>query len=379
MIESTETSETTGLVAILVGFGRELRAVGLPVGPDRVAAYCRALTRLDPTDLGDLYWSGRACLVSRQADLAAYDEVFGRYYLGRGLPPAVGADEGDLRLGRVGGVDVHGAGRGEERGAEGTAAGTVASEIEVLRYKDFADCSPEELEALRRLMTDVHIAAPTRRIRRSEWARKGDRLNLRRALRQAVRLDGTIFPGVWRRRRFRHRDLVLLLDISGSMADYSRALLQFAYSAVRGPGRVEVFCFGTRLTRIRDALEVADADEALARTADLVLDWDGGTRIGESIRQYVRTWARRSRFRGAVVVVCSDGLERGDPRVLAEQMARLGRLSYRVVWVNPLKGDPRYQPLARGMQAALPHIDAMVSGHSLAGLEELAKLLPALD
>jgi uncharacterized protein with von Willebrand factor type A (vWA) domain len=172
--------------------------------------------------------------------------------------------------------------------------------------------------------------------------------------------------------------LVLLLDISGSMADYSRALLQFAHSASRSTGRVEVFCFGTRLTRVTDAIDQRSADEALSNAAEAVIDWEGGTMIGESIREYNRSWARHSGFRGAVVLICSDGLERGDPAILTEAMARLGRLSHRVVWVNPLKADPAFEPATRGMVAALPQIDVLVSGHNLASLEALAGLLPAL-
>jgi uncharacterized protein len=170
---------------------------------------------------------------------------------------------------------------------------------------------------------------------------------------------------------------VLILDISGSMAEFSRALLQFAHSAATGT-RVEVFCFGTRLTRITEALRSRDADRALGEAAEAVVDWEGGTRIGDSLREFVAGWGRHGLARGAVVVICSDGLERGDPEVLAAQMGRLSRLAHRVVWVNPLKGDPAYEPLARGMRAALPHVDVFVSGHDLASLEALTELIPSL-
>ena len=163
------------------------------------------------------------------------------------------------------------------------------------------------------------------------------------------------------------------------MSSYSRALLQFAYAVARGPGRVEVFCFGTRLTRVSGALAQRDPDEALRRAAETVVDWQGGTRIGESIREYLRSWAWRGGYRGGVVVVCSDGLERGDPEVLAAAMARLARLASRVFWVNPLKTGPAYEPATRGMRAALPHIDLLVSGHNLASLTSLGTVLEALD
>jgi uncharacterized protein with von Willebrand factor type A (vWA) domain len=162
------------------------------------------------------------------------------------------------------------------------------------------------------------------------------------------------------------------------MAEYSRVLLQFAHTASQGPGRVEVLCFGTRLTRISAALRQRDADDALAIAARTVFDWDGGTMIGKSLREYNRKWGRRNGFRGGVVLICSDGLERGDPAVLAEEMARLSRLSYRIIWVNPLKSDERFEPTTRGMSAALPHIDVLVSGHNLASLQDLSALLPAL-
>ncbi len=162
------------------------------------------------------------------------------------------------------------------------------------------------------------------------------------------------------------------------MREYSRALLQFAHTAGRGAGPVEVFCFGTRLTRVTQALSHRNPDEALAAAADAVVDWEGGTLIGASLQEYNRVWGRRSGFRGGVTLICSDGLERGDPAVLADEMARLARLSHRVIWVNPLKADPQFLPATRGMRAALSSIDLLVSGHNLASLQELAKLLPAL-
>jgi uncharacterized protein with von Willebrand factor type A (vWA) domain len=182
-----------------------------------------------------------------------------------------------------------------------------------------------------------------------------------------------------RARRLRHRRLVLVLDVSGSMAEYSRALLQFAHTAARARGvPTEVFCFGTRLTRVTHELARRNADQALAKASEAVLDWEGGTRIGESIDTFLRVWGRRGVARGSVVVICSDGLDRGDPAVLATQMERLARLAHRVVWVNPLKGDARYEPLAGGMRAALPYVDAFLSGHDLSSLEVLARLLPEL-
>jgi hypothetical protein len=173
--------------------------------------------------------------------------------------------------------------------------------------------------------------------------------------------------------------LILILDVSGSMSDYSRNLLQFAYSTRRAVSRVEVFCFGTRLTRITKALERRRPDDALDEAAKTVFDWEGGTRIGDSLDAFVRGWGRRGMSRGAIVVICSDGLDRGDPAVLAGAMERLSRLSHRVVWMNPHKGDNRdFRPTTLGMMVAAPHIDLLLSGHDLASLEQLAELLPDL-
>jgi uncharacterized protein with von Willebrand factor type A (vWA) domain len=286
--------------------------------------------------------------------------------------------EGAAPKGEIVGADLRGSGTAPKRDAEERPDGAAASEFEILRNKDFAACSDEEFEMLRRLMAELLVAAPVRTVRRTDRARTGRQPDLRTALRDAIRTDGVVFPRRWLRRRTKPRPLVLLLDISGSMAGYSRALLQFAHAASRGPGRVEVFCFGTTLTRISEALHQRNADEALASAAQAVFDWEGGTKIGESLREYNRMWGRRSGFRGGVVLICSDGLERGDPAVLADEMARLGRLSHRVIWVNPLKSDPGFEPATRGMRAALPRIDVLLSGHNLASLQELAALLPVL-
>ncbi len=366
------------VVDALTGFARELRSAGVPVGMGQTTAFCRAVALLDVADIRDVYWSGTACLVGVQSDLETYDEVFADYFLPGGRMGVEMTVSGVPTGARVVGLDLRGSGVGRSRRVEEADKGTSASEVEILRERDFAECTDEEIEALRKLMATLLIDMPVRKTRRTERARAGNQPDLRTALRAAIRTDGLVFPRHWRRRRTKRRPLVLLLDISGSMADYSRALLQFAHSASRSSGRVEVFCFGTRLTRVTDEIDERSADEALSNASSAVIDWEGGTMIGESIREYNRSWARRSGFRGAVVLICSDGLERGDPAVLSQAMARLRRLSHRVVWVNPLKADPGFEPSTRGMVASLPHIDVLVSGHNLASLEALAGLLPAL-
>ena len=209
-------------------------------------------------------------------------------------------------------------------------------------------------------------------MRRTRPSAKGARFDVRRTLRRSLRTRGEPFDRAWRDRRVRGRPLVLILDVSGSMSPYARALVQFGYAAMAAGRRVEVFCFGTRLTRVTRTLRTKDPDRALHEIGRTVADWEGGTRIGESLKSLLDGWSQRAALRGAVVVLCSDGLERGDPELLRAQMARLGRLAHKVVWVNPLKGSPRYEPLARGMAAALPSVDVFLSGHNLESLSELS-------
>jgi uncharacterized protein with von Willebrand factor type A (vWA) domain len=223
-------------------------------------------------------------------------------------------------------------------------------------------------------LVDINSIAGLRRSRRRRAARRGAP-DLRRTLRRSFRTAGEPIERAWRERRLQPRRLVLLLDVSGSMADYSRALVMFAHAALRANPRWEAFCFGTRLTRVTRPLRSAGHDEALRRAAAEVVDWDGGTRIGESLKGFLDEFGHRGMARGAVVVLCSDGLEVGDPELLGEQMARLSRLAHRVVWLNPLQEDPAYEPLARGMKAALPYVDDFSGGHNLATLEAVAERL----
>jgi uncharacterized protein with von Willebrand factor type A (vWA) domain len=364
-------------LARLVEFGGALRAEGVPVGSGQVVSYCEGVTLLDPADIEDLYWAGRACLLSGSSDIPAYDRVFAAFFRQAGASLRATVAPGTVVPAVVPSAVPTVAARPTRRAGE-RAAGTGASSLEALRHKPFSECTPEELAALRALMARLELDPPRRRGRRTEPYRHGPRPDLRRTLRRSLRAGGELAEPAWRRRRLRPRRIVLLLDVSGSMADYSRALLQFAYSAARGGRLVEAFCFATRLTRVTGALHRPDPDAALGRASEEVLDWDGGTRIGESLREFRRSWGQRGLARGGVVVICSDGLERGEPEVLADEMRRLRRLSHRIVWVNPLKGDPSYEPLARGMRAALPHVDVFLAGHDLSSLETLSGLLPAL-
>jgi uncharacterized protein with von Willebrand factor type A (vWA) domain len=366
----------------LVGFGRLLRARGLPVGTGRVLAFCKAVAALQRLDRDSLYLAGRLTMVGRKEDFDAYDQAFRAWFPGAydqvlaemaGLVPETRVErEIEVLLGEA--MQEAVAGQGED-GDEETTIGLVASATEVLRAKSFEELTEIERHEADQAIRSLAVTLPLKRARRYRAAPRGRRFDMRRTLRASLRTEGEPFHRAWRDRRSKRRPLVLLLDISGSMSSYSRALLQFGYAAVRAGQRVEVFCFGTRLTRLTRALRRVQPDEALRGVAGRVIDWEGGTRIGASVKELLDRYGQQAWMRGSVVVLCSDGLERGDPALLSAQMARLGRLAHRLVWVNPLKGSPRYQPLARGMAAALPHVDSFLPGHNLQSLEALCEVL----
>jgi uncharacterized protein with von Willebrand factor type A (vWA) domain len=370
------------MVAMLVAFGGRLRDAGIAVGTGDVLTYCAAMAPLNPTDLLDLYWAGRTTMVTRRDQIPVYNRVFRAYFLGEreDVPePVRRALHTPREIESVLVVPATEPGD-EEREDQEAQLGLVASGASVLRDKSFAACTPEELAALRRIMARMRLAPPRRRSRRTIAARSGRSPDPRRTVRETMRMHGEPARLFWRQRRLRVRPLVLILDVSGSMADYSRNLVQFAYSATRAAARVEAFCFGTRLTRITRALERRRVDDAMEQAARTVVDWEGGTRIGESLTTFVRDWGRRGVCRGGIVVICSDGLDRGDPAVLSAAMERLSRLCHRVVWMNPHKGNnPNFRPNTLGMMVAAPHIDLLLSGHDLRSLEELAARLPELS
>ncbi len=375
----------------LIGFGRELRRRGLAVGTGRIVTFCRSAAALGALDRTDLYWAGRAALISRPEDADAFDATFEAWFregirIELDLPTAApdpdarprGNEDllGDLVVeeDRIVAKEWH-ALEGEEETEGEAAIRIVASAVEVLREKSFADLSEEERQRVALLIRRLAVRAPMRHTRRYRAAPTGPRFDVRRTLRRSLRTQGEPFDRAWRDRRRRARPLVLILDISGSMAPYSRALLQFAFAAMAAGRRVEVFCFGTRLTRVTRTLRTKDPDRAMHEVGRLVADWEGGTRIGESLKSLLDEWSQRAAVRGAVAVICSDGLERGEPDLMRDQMARLRRLVHKIVWVNPLKGSPRYEPLARGMAAALPSVDVFLPGHNLESLEELSRAI----
>jgi uncharacterized protein len=375
----------------LVGFGRFLRANGMAVGTGRILTFARAAAALDAFDREQLHAAARTTLVSRPEDFGSLDALFNRYF-GAGF-----AAPGDIQAKAEPGASAEAARRGDatEDGLEAHAAPVasswsssdatddeldeeaalrlVASPSEVLRTKDFAKLTPDERRLMLRSVRRLVMEAPHRSSRRFRPSPRGTRFDMRRTLRRSLKTQGEPFDRAWRDRRTKPRPLVLLLDVSGSMAPYSRPLLEFAHAAAQAGRRVEVFVFGTRLTRITRLVRSRDPDAALEAIGHTVVDWEGGTRIGESLKQLLDEWSARSALRGSVVILASDGLERGDPELLAKQIGRLGRLVHRLVWVNPLKGSPRYEPLARGMAVSLPHIDVFLPGHNLESLEALAE------
>jgi uncharacterized protein len=392
----SERSAAAGPLPPLIAFGRDLRGRGLPVGTGRILTFVRSVAALGLTDRDALYWAGRISLVARHEDIEAFDDAFGDWWaaLGAGaelrieltlptsggraieagfeLPPDLEVTMGETA------AEWHNLGDGDDEGDDEEAAiRIVASSTEVLRQKAFGDLTDEERVRVAALIRRLAVSVPLERTRRTRPSSKGAAFDLRRTLRRSLRTQGEPFDRAWRSRTTRRRPLVLILDVSGSMAPYARALLQFAFAAMAAGRRVETFCFGTRLTRVTRTLRTKDPDRAMHEIGRQVQDWEGGTRIGESLKTLLDGWSQRAALRGAVVVLCSDGLERGDPDVLKAQMARLRRLAYRVVWVNPLKGSPRYEPLARGMAAALPSVDVFLSGHNLESLETLGSVLGA--
>jgi hypothetical protein len=365
------------VVRHVVVFGRVLREGGLEVGPGRISDALRGLDSVDLKRRDDVYWTLRQTLVSRREDLETFDRAFDAWFLGAvGARPLRELDRPPLRDGerRKGGVP----GPGPEIDGGEIEVGAWSDE-ELLRTRDFASMTPEEFARARVLIQEIALDRPRRRTHRLRRDRRGTVLDVRGLVRASLATGGDPVVRSFRSRALAARKLVLLLDVSGSMEAYSRALLLYLHAA-RGSGRgVETFAFGTRLTRITSELATRDPDAALVAAARHVLDWSGGTRIGASLKAFNDEWGRRALTRGAVVVVLSDGCERGDTAQTRAEMARLARQAYAVVWVNPLKGHPDYQPLTGGMTAALPYVDRLVTGHDVASLEALGTVLRGIE
>ena len=368
----------TAIVRHVVTFGRVLREVGIEVGPGRVADAVCGLGAVDLTRQEDVYFTLRQTLVSRHDELELFDRAFVAWFLRGPIAPLVREKQRRQLVEKVAGGSLVPS-DGDDQGADGAPLELGASGHELLREKDFAEMSAEEFERARRLLAVLARTRPRRTSRRRTPDPRGDQLDMRRLIRRSLRCGGDPVEQTWKARKTVPRKLVVLCDVSGSMDAYARALLLFLHALVGTGQGVEAFGFGTRLTRVTPDLATRDPEAALAKATAIAVDWGSGTRIGASLKEFNDLYGRRALSRGAVVVVVSDGWEREDPELVAREMAKLSRAAYAVVWVNPLKGDPDYQPLAGGMRAALPFVDRFLPGHNIASLEELAGILEGID
>jgi uncharacterized protein with von Willebrand factor type A (vWA) domain len=387
-----------------IAFGHALRQAGLTTTTVQTMDFVRAVEHIDIGRRSEFHGAARACLVSRKDDLATFDAVFDRFWLApvfpdglldvKDLPPQVapGDEFGDeqnngsadsvIRRASEPTVRISLDEAGEiieEDGSDQEPGSLSFSSAEVLRRKDFADLTDEELAEARRLMEKFEWRIGQRHSRRRTASTKGPFLDPRRTIRRSLQTGGVPLTISRRKIKLKPRQLVVICDVSGSMDRYSRLLLQFIYAIENGMARVEAFVFSTRLTRITRLLRRRSIDDAMGRVAGQVHDWSGGTRIGQSLRTFNVAWAPRILRNGAVVLIIGDGWDRGEPALLSREIARLQRSSYRLIWLNPLLGSPLYQPLTRGMQAALPHIDDFMPVHNLASLEALAAHFSAID
>lgn len=378
----------------LVGaFSRRLHDAGVPVSAERAARFAAALTLARPVARRRLYWTARAVFVSDPAQVRIFDAVFAAVF-GAGattaaVPPlpdgrqlAAAADDRPVIASSASPVQAEGpsaasAGApdaGRRPPTRDLPVPALASGEEVLRAKRFDALDPDELAQIYRLMARLVVATPSRRTRRAQRHRRGDTIDMRRTLRSSLRTGGDPIRLARRRRRLVRRRLVLLCDISGSMEPYARAYLQFLTCAAgggTGQSRSEAFAFATRLTRLTRALHSRSPERAIQRAAATAPDWSSGTRIGDALKTFNDRHGRRGMARGAVVVILSDGWERGDPGLVGREMERLSRLAHRIVWVNPRVAAAGFSPRAGGMAAALPFVDELVSGHTLAALDEV--------
>lgn len=397
------------LAALAASFAGELRRLDVPVTAEQAGRYCAAIALGTPATLEELFWVGRVTMATSVEHLEPYDAAFGHVFgalasparrraeprphspASAGKPDVVGtADRRQSEAATAGAPAAASAGRrvgapvqpgapvepAAAGGAEEAADVALASRLERLSGTDFAALSAEETKELRALMGQICLSVPLRRSRRRHRSRRGDEVDLRATLRRSRRNGGDPVKQLRRRPGERPRKLVAICDISGSMAPYSRACIELLHAAAGGSG-AEVFSFATRLTRLTKALSVKDPDAALAAAGSVAPDWRSGTRVGDALKQFVDRYGRRGLARGAVVLIVSDGWDRGEPAAVGEQMARLRRLAYRIVWVNPRRAAPEFAPLAGGMAAALPYCDALVSGNTVAALRDaMAALSP---
>ena len=356
---------------VLGAFAVALRSAGVPVTMDRTQAFLAAAATVGVDDQSGVYWAGRATLCGCLDDLERYDQLFLAWFGGQGLTP--GRPRDSLR--RVAQADLSGDSDGTGAGGNDTVIQAAASSDEVLRHRDVADLSATERAELGRLFSRLRPVAPQRSSPRRRPRRRGE-IDARRTLRDELRHGGEPVRLRHRGRSTRTRRVVVLVDVSGSMGPYADSLLRWAHVVTSvNRARTEVFTVGTRLTRVTRAMRLRDGDKALEAAGQAVPDWSGGTRLGEALQAFLDRWGQRGVARGAVVVILSDGWERGDSAQLGEQMRRLRRLAHKVVWINPHQGKPGYAPVQGGIVAALPSVDALIAGHSMATFERALEVI----
>jgi uncharacterized protein with von Willebrand factor type A (vWA) domain len=363
------------LTGSAVGLARTLRAAGVDASPERVHAFVTALSTLGAHDRGEVYWAGRVTLCAGPDDVERYDRVFAAFFAGEAATGRAVVRRrvrlGPQALGEV----VGDTGEDDTPTVDGQAVTRHASREELLRHRDVSDLDERERADLHRLLAAFALPGEQRRTRRTVPSARGA-VDRRRSVRALLRAGGEIGRLHHQTPRRRPRRVVLLVDVSGSMAGYADVLLRFAHVAARRHvGHAEVFTLGTRLTRLTEQMSHRDPDTAMRAVAAAIPDWSGGTRLGESLRTFLDRWGQRGTARGAVVVILSDGWETGEVALLGEQVARLSRLAHRLIWANPRAGREGFTPTAGGMAAALPHCDQLVEGHSLAALERLARVV----
>jgi len=369
----------------LLLFGRLLRRLGLDVTPARMVDLVHALEHVNVGNRDDFYFTLRSLLVHRHEDLPLFDRAFELFWKRRSeIESELGqitTEQAQEVLAAPPGATTKTDGESDEDEIEQLVLEITKtySKQERLRQKDFGDLTPEETEDVRRLIQELAWKLGQRRTRRFRPGR-GARPDLRRSLRRNLRYGGEMLVLPRRERKRQPRPLVVIADVSGSMERYTQLLLLFVHSlSAELTQHVESFVFSTRLTRITHQLRNGNVERALHEVSHSVHDWSGGTRIGEALRTFNFRWGRRVLNRGAVVLLISDGWDRGDPEMLEQEIARLQRTCYRLVWLNPLLGSQRYEPLTRGLQAALPYVDDFLPVHNLASLEQLAEHLAQLS
>lgn len=370
MAVTTDEPDRKVASAVFLGFTHALRAAGLHVGHDRARAFLAAVAQLGAGQRDDVFWAGRATLCSGPDDFVVYDRVFERWFSAEDVQPRIRSVPSRTVTQASLEEDIDAGHEGED-----SAIAVLASSEETLRHRDVATLSAAERQQLTRQFAGLEAPVPSRRSMRRRPYGRGD-IDAARTVRDQLRRAGEPGPLRYRRHLQRPRRVVFLIDVSGSMEPYADSLLRLAHRAVMAsPRSTEVFTLGTRLTRITAAMQMRDPDKAIQIAGQTVPDWSGGTRLGDVVRAFLDRWGQRGMARGAVIVIASDGWERGDSAQLGEQMRRLHRLAHVVIWSNPHRGKAGYEPIQGGIAAALPHIDALVAGHSLASFSEVLALM----